>query len=85
MVNDLLCLILKNLNILFVDDEEDLVYIGKNILNFFGYEVIGVTDYKKAIEEFAKEPDEFDLIITDYTMPYITGVELAKELIKINI
>jgi PAS domain S-box-containing protein len=63
--------------ILFVDDDESLVEIGQEILQSLGYEVVGTTSSLKALEMFRKEPDRFDLVISDYTMPGMTGLTFA--------
>jgi PAS domain S-box-containing protein len=70
--------------ILFVDDEGMLVEWGKAILERIGYMVTAMTDSTEALKTFSSNPDEFDLVITDQTMTNLTGVELAKELLKIR-
>ena len=70
--------------ILFVDDEKTLVDTGKGILEYLGYEVITRTNGIEALEAFRAHPDRFDLVITDMTMPSMTGVELTKEIMKIQ-
>jgi CheY-like chemotaxis protein len=70
--------------ILFVDDEDALVVLGKEMLEGFGYEVIGATDGMAALDAFYKDPLSFDLVITDYTMPHMTGVELARKVFRIR-
>ena len=66
--------------ILFVDDEPALVDIGKKMLEHLGHEVITRTSSLEAVEAFRNWPDKFDLVITDKTMPQMTGFDLAKEL-----
>ncbi|NQT54889.1 MAG: response regulator, partial [Desulfobacteraceae bacterium] len=73
-----------NERILFIDDELALVDIGKEMLKHFGYEVTSRTSSIEALELFRTKPDRFDLVITDMTMPNMTGDKLAKELIKIR-
>jgi len=73
-----------NERILFVDDEETLVYVGQGMLERLGYEVITRTSSVEALEAFRAQPDKFDLVITDMTMPNKTGTELAKELLQIR-
>ncbi|RPJ81048.1 MAG: response regulator, partial [Deltaproteobacteria bacterium] len=73
-----------NENILFVDDEEVVVDANRRILQRLGYNVTISTDSKKALAAFRKKPEKFDLVITDMTMPSMTGAELARELIKIR-
>jgi PAS domain S-box-containing protein len=71
-------------HILLVDDEEDIVNLGKRILEKLGYSVTGETRSMRALEIFSGNPDQFDLVITDQTMPNITGISLANELWKIR-
>ena len=70
--------------ILFIDDEPDLVEIGKQILENMGYDVVVRTSSIEALELFRAQPDRFDLVITDMTMPQLTGDRLAVELMKIR-
>jgi PAS domain S-box-containing protein len=69
--------------ILFVDDEESIVDIGRHILNRLGYTVTTRTDSLEALKLFREQPDQFDLVITDMTMPRMTGTRLARELMGI--
>ncbi len=71
-------------HILFVDDEEDLVSIGARMLELHGYQVTEMTDSLEALEAFRSAPDIFDLVLTDQTMPNMTGVELASRLLEIR-
>jgi CheY-like chemotaxis protein len=70
--------------ILFVDDEQAIVNIGKQSLETLGYDITTRTSSVEALELFKAQPDRFDLIITDMTMPNMTGEKLAKELIQIR-
>ncbi|OPY75201.1 MAG: Wide host range VirA protein [Syntrophorhabdus sp. PtaU1.Bin050] len=70
--------------ILFVDDEDLLVELNCERLTRLGYEVVATTSSIEALELFKKEPRRFHLVITDYTMPRMTGVDLAKELLKVR-
>ena len=70
--------------ILFVDDEPALAFAGKKILEKLGYQVVTCTDGHAALELFLAEPDSYDLIITDQTMPHMTGDMLAKEIHRIR-
>ena len=70
--------------ILFVDDEEAIVNIGKQVLETLGYDITTITSSIEALELFRAQPDRFDLIITDLTMPKLTGEDLAKELMRIR-
>ncbi len=70
--------------ILFVDDEQPIVDIAKQMVEQLGYTVVTRTSSLDALELFRTEPDEFDLVITDMTMPNMTGEELANELMFIR-
>jgi PAS domain S-box-containing protein len=67
--------------ILFVDDELPIAKIGCQILERLGYQVTTRTSSIEALELFRSKPEDFDLVITDMTMPNMTGDELAMELI----
>lgn len=66
--------------VLFVDDEELLVDIATTVLNKMGYQVIAATSPQEALAGFSQNPEDFVLVITDLTMPEITGVELTREI-----
>ena len=70
--------------ILFIDDEPVLADIGKKILESLGYKVVIRTSSIEALELFKAQPDRFDLVITDMTMPHMTGDDLAGELMLIK-
>ena len=70
--------------ILFVDDEEMLVVMGRSMLERFGYKVTAATGSREALAVFREGPDQFDLVITDQTMPDMTGMELAGHFLKIR-
>jgi len=70
--------------ILFVDDEPALVDIGKKMLEHLGHEVIIRISSLEALEAFRNNPDRFDLVISDKTMPQMTGFDLARELKQIR-
>ena len=67
--------------ILFVDDEEFIVCMNEASLGALGYHVTSFTDSWKALRAFQKDPMAFDLVITDQTMPNLTGLELAEEIL----
>ncbi len=73
-----------NEKILFVDDEESLLKMGHLMLIYLGYQVETNTNPDEALELFRSKPDNFDLVITDMTMPQMTGDKLAKELMEIR-
>ncbi len=70
--------------VLFVDDEPVLVEIAKQMLERLGYEVTTRTSSIEALELFRTKPDQFDLVITDMTMPNMTGDKLSRELMQIR-
>jgi PAS domain S-box-containing protein len=70
--------------ILFVDDEPSLVEIGRDMLQHLGYEVVTFSSSLDALSAFRDRPDRFDLVITDMTMPQMTGERLAQALIEIR-
>lgn len=63
--------------ILLVDDEETIVKVEKQLLERLGYRVTPLTSSTEALNLFKANPDDFDLLITDMTMPQITGTQLA--------
>ena len=73
-----------NERILFIDDEPTLVEIGTLMLDRLGYKVTTRTSSIEALELFREKPNKFDLVITDMTMPKMTGDKLAQELMKIR-
>ena len=70
--------------ILFVDDELTLTEIVKKMLERLGYEVVAKSSSIEALEAFQAQPQDFDLIIADQTMPHITGIALAHEVSRIR-
>lgn len=71
-------------HILFVDDEELLVEWGQAALERLGYTVTALTDSMEALKLFSVDPSRFDLVITDQTMPKLTGLHLARKLLAIR-
>jgi len=70
--------------ILLVDDEEAIVRMEQQMLDRLGYEVTTRTGSVDALEAFKANPDRYDLIITDMTMPNMTGILLSKEIKRIR-
>ena len=70
--------------VLFVDDEMAIVEVGREVLEHLGYEVVARTSSIEALELFRGQADQFDLVITDMTMPNMTGDKLAQELLKVR-
>ncbi|MCG8618958.1 MAG: response regulator [Desulfobacterales bacterium] len=73
-----------NERILLVDDEPAIIQVQNEILRRLGYDVTAMTESLKALQLFRSTPDRFDLIISDMTMPRMTGLQLAGEIKKIN-
>ena len=67
-------------SILFVEDDGMILQMMEVVLNQFGYHVIPATDAATALQAFALESKTVDLVITDYNMPDICGIELIKKL-----
>jgi len=63
--------------VLLVDDEETLRGLGHAMLTRLGYDVVACTRSPDALETFAAAPERFDLVVTDYTMPSLTGAQLV--------
>jgi CheY-like chemotaxis protein len=70
--------------ILFIDDEKDLAAMANEMLTDLGYHVTSRTAAREALALFRLNPSQFDLVITDQTMPGITGEKLAKEILVIR-
>jgi PAS domain S-box-containing protein len=70
--------------ILLVDDEESVVKVEKLLLESLGYRVTSRLSSVDALEAFRSNPNDFSLVITDMTMPNMTGDQLAKELMSIK-
>ncbi|MEJ2655678.1 MAG: response regulator, partial [Desulfobacterales bacterium] len=70
--------------ILFIDDEEVLLKMGHQRLKRLGYKVDATTNPIEALDLFRSRPHQFDLIITDMTMPLMTGDKLIKEFLNIR-
>lgn len=70
--------------ILLVDDEPKIVEVVGRMLNQLGYSVTSKTSSIEALEDFRSKPDDYDLVISDVTMPTMTGVQLSKHLLEIK-
>jgi PAS domain S-box-containing protein len=69
--------------VLFVDDEPELVDICGQILQHLGYQVTGLTSSVEALRLFRSDPGGFDLVVTDQTIPHLSGMQLAEEVLAI--
>jgi len=70
--------------ILLVDDDEDLTEMNRSMLERLGYTVTALTSSVETLKRFRQEPDSFDLLISDKTMPNLTGTELAQKILAIR-
>ncbi|SLM31812.1 Faa [Desulfamplus magnetovallimortis] len=79
-----ICMSKGDETILYVDDESDIVEMASEMLRSLGYNVICHTDSQQALECVMERPGKFDLMITDQTMPGMTGCELAHKIWEIR-
>jgi len=70
--------------ILLVDDETAVLDVTTRMLEMLGYKVTATSSSVNALDLFRTDPDQFDLVITDMTMPNMTGDELASKIMKIR-
>jgi two-component system, cell cycle sensor histidine kinase and response regulator CckA len=73
-----------NERILLVDDEESNIKTFQNMLQHLGYQVTALMDSQEALTLFSGNPSQFDLVITDQTMPFMTGEDLGKEFMRMR-
>ncbi|WP_456386239.1 PAS domain-containing hybrid sensor histidine kinase/response regulator [Desulfolithobacter sp.] len=73
-----------NENILIVDDEPQLTRVAEKTLAPYGYRVATTTDSREALVWISESPKRFDCLVTDQTMPGLTGAELARAVLRIN-
>lgn len=71
-------------HILLIDDEKMLLDLGERILTSLGYDVTTKTGSIEAFEAFRQSPGLYDVVISDQTMPHMTGYSLSREILKIN-
>lgn len=70
--------------VLFVDDEDVLARWGEQVLTHLGYTVVAKTNPHEAVELFRSQPNQFDIVVTDQTMPTMSGETFAKTLLEIR-
>jgi len=70
--------------ILYVDDEESLALLGEEFLSDLDYQVTCAFGSEQALSLFQNTEDGFDLVVTDETMPGMSGIQLAQELYRIS-
>lgn len=70
--------------VLYVDDEEALVYLAERLLGKLGYRISGFTEPAEALAAFRAAPDDFDVMVVDYNMPGASGLELAAQILQLR-
>ena len=70
--------------IMIVDDDESILFSTQELLEDCGYQVLAFANGRQAFDEFKKTPDLFDLVLTDMTMPEMTGDQLAQKILEIK-
>jgi CheY-like chemotaxis protein len=70
--------------VLLIDDEDMILDIGTEMLASLGYQVTVQNDAAAAVEMFSNAPEKFDVIITDLSMPHMTGYEVAKKILNLR-
>ncbi|HSH03249.1 MAG TPA: ATP-binding protein [Anaerolineae bacterium] len=73
-----------NEHILLIDDEKMVCDLGRSILTKLGYQVSAYVDGHEALKRFQRNPQDFDLVITDYSMPLLMGPQLIKKIREIR-
>ncbi len=73
-----------NERILFVDDERMIAYLEQTLLEELGYDVRAFTSSTEALDAFQEDPDAFDLVVTDLSMPQLTGTAFAREILTLR-
>lgn len=71
-------------HVLYLDDDDTLVFLVRRLLERRGFEVTAFCDQQEAIEAVRTNPDKFDLLLTDYNMPGMSGIDVAREVLAIN-
>jgi len=71
-------------NILYLDDDDTLVFLVRRLLERRGYKVTGISDQQQAIDAVRAAPGSFDLLMTDYNMPGMSGVDVARAVLAIR-
>jgi len=71
-------------HILFLDDEEPLVFLATNLFTRLGYRVTGFTRFDDALSAFQTHPEQYDLVVTDFNLPNASGLEFASAILAIR-
>ena len=75
---------MANARILYLDDEEALVFIVKRMLQHLGHTVSGFTNAEAALRAFSAAPDDFDLVLSDLSMPGMSGIDFATAVLALR-
>ncbi len=76
--------IVEKSHVLVVDDDEAVVRFLDELLSYSGYTVTTKRDGQSALDLYRANPNQFDLVITDQTMPRLTGIEMAQEILRLR-
>ncbi|MFQ5550719.1 MAG: ATP-binding protein, partial [Gemmatimonadales bacterium] len=71
-------------SVMFVDDSQNIVDLAREMLEYLGYRITAFTDSEVALESLRANPDAFDVLVTDQTMPSLSGLELAAHAKQVN-
>jgi nitrogen-specific signal transduction histidine kinase/CheY-like chemotaxis protein len=71
-------------HVMYIDDEESLVFLGQRVLERMGYKVSGFSDPLQALQAFTQTPQSFDVVVTDLSMPGMSGFNLARALLQLR-
>lgn len=71
-------------HILYLDDDDTLVFLVRRLLERRGYRVTALTDQQEAIDAVRAQPDGFHLLMTDYNMPGMSGIDVARQVLALN-
>jgi PAS domain S-box-containing protein len=71
-------------SVLYVDDEESLVYLITRVLQRLGYRVSGFTDANEALAAFRSDPSAYEAVVTDLSMPSMSGIEFASQVLRLR-
>ncbi len=69
-------------HVMYIDDEESLVFLGQRVLERMGYRVSGFSDPSQALQAFTQSPQAFDVVVTDLSMPGMSGFNLARAILQ---
>jgi len=71
-------------HVVFLDDEEAMVHLATRMLVRLGYRVTGFSQPEKALESIRRDPSAVDIVVTDYNMPRLSGIAVAREVVRMR-